>query len=125
MLTFKTQFPISNEKSTHDVIEAGRVWLAKSPHSTLADLMKNRLEIDNELTLESTNESIIFNILKNDYDLGAFRHENLDLNGVRWVTEVVSYKEQDNFWISVQLSVDSELPVERVDQGKGAVPITC
>ena len=34
MLTFKTQFPISNEKSTNDVIEAGRVWLAKSPHST-------------------------------------------------------------------------------------------
>ncbi|MCK2070473.1 hypothetical protein U1437_15540 [Aeromonas caviae] len=118
MLTFKTQFPISNEKSTNDVIEAGRVWLAKSPHSTLAELMENRLKIDNDFTLESINESITFNILKNDYDLGAFRHENLDLNGVRWVTEVVSFKEQDNFWISVQLSVDSELPVERVDQGK-------
>lgn len=118
MLTFKTQFPINNDKNIDDVIEAGRVWLAKSPHSSLAKSMPEKLDFDDEKMLSSINESIQFSILKNDYTLGAFRHENLDSNGVRWVTEVSCSKEKDNFWISVQLSVDSELPVERVEQGK-------
>ncbi len=118
MLTFKTQFPLNNEKDIDHVIEAGRVWLAKSPHSSLAKVMSNATDIGDEWSTKSSNESIIFHRFEDDGHLSAFRHENLDSTGVRWVTEVTSSKKDGEFWVSVQLSADSELPVEKVDQGK-------
>lgn len=117
MLTFKTQFPIDNNKDIDDIIEAGRVWLANSPHSSLSGSMKKAKEIGDEWTTSSDNESVIFHKFE-DASLAAFRHEKLDTGGVRWVTEITSYKNSESFWVSVQLSADSELPVERVDPGK-------
>lgn len=117
MLTFKTQFPIKESKGIQDVIEAGRIWLANSPHSSLSDEMKRAQSICNGWTAKSVNESIQFYVFEAE-NIASFRHENLDESGVRWVTEVASYKNADGFWISVQLSADSELPVERVEQGR-------
>lgn len=118
MLTFKTQFPIDNNKDIDDIIEVGRVWLANSPHSSLSESMKKAKGIGDEWTASSDNESVIFHRFDDDVCLAAFRHENLDSGGVRWVTEVSSHKDSESFWVSVQLSADSELPVERVDPGK-------
>lgn len=118
MLTFKTQFPIDNHKDIDEIIEVGRVWLANSPHSSLSELMKNAKGIGDEWTANSDNELVMFHRFDDDVRVAAFRHENLDSGGVRWVTEVTSHKDSDSFWVSVQLSADSELPVERVDPGK-------
>ncbi|WP_200182276.1 hypothetical protein [Ectothiorhodospira mobilis] len=118
MLTFKTQFPINESKSVDDLFEAGRIWLAGSPHSSLASVMKNATDIRDEWSRESDNEKIRFIKHHNGEEASGFRHENLDLDGMRWVTEVACAKRANNFWISVQLSVDSELPVERIDNGK-------
>jgi len=117
MLTFKTQFPINSQKNIKDIVDVGRVWLSGSPHSTLSSIMRSAGVIENEWSSHSQNESIYFYIFEEE-NIASFRHENLDENGVRWVTEVASYKNNQGFWVSVQLSADSELPVERVDQGK-------
>lgn len=118
MLTFKTQFPINKSRSVDDLFEAGRVWLAGSPHSSLASIMANASNICDEWTSETANEKIRFIKHQDGEEVSALRHENLDNEGMRWVTEVACSKHANEFWISVQLSVDSELPVEKIDYGK-------
>ena len=118
MLTFKTQFPININKSIDDLFEAGRIWLAGSPHSSLSQAMRSASGIDDEWSAESENEKIRFIKFENDEKLSALRHENIDPSGMRWVTEVACAKTVEEFWVSVQLSVDSELPVEKIEYGK-------
>ncbi|HDP88568.1 MAG TPA: hypothetical protein ENN42_01190 [Thioalkalivibrio sp.] len=118
MLTFKTQFPINDSKSVNDLFETGRIWLAGSPHSSLAKIMSEADGIDDEWFRETDNEKIRFIKNENGGQVGALRHENIDSSGLRWVTEVACAKHFDSFWVSVQLSVDSELPVEKIDYGK-------
>lgn len=118
MLTFKTQFPINESKSADDLFETGRIWLSGSPHSSLASIMENATGIGDEWERETVSEKIRFITHQDGEEVSALRHENIDSSGVRWVTEVACAKQEKGFWISVQLSVDSELPVERIEHGK-------
>ena len=118
MLTFKTQFPLNSDKEVDDLFEVGRIWLAGSPYSSLADDMAHATGICDGWTKTNSNEEIKFAKFINGHQLSALRHENLDDSSVRWVTEVACSKTENDFWVSVQLSVDSELPVEKIDYGK-------
>lgn len=118
MITFKTQFPLNTQKDINDLIEAGRAWLAGSPHSELASELRNARSIGDDWSRSTALESILFAKHEENQKLCALRYENTDPSHVRWVTEMVGAKEDDNFWVSIQLSVDSELPAERIDQGK-------
>ncbi|MBD3801323.1 MAG: hypothetical protein IE886_07790 [Campylobacterales bacterium] len=116
MLTFKTQFPINPTKNIDDFIEVGRIWLTNSPHSDLASELSTATEIGDNWSKTSGSESIVFS--KYGDNLSAFRHEKVADNSIRWILEAVASKQQDSFWISIQLSVDSELPVEKLGYGK-------
>ncbi len=118
MLTFKTQFPIDKNMNIEDIIEAGRIWLAGSPHSKLAKILSNEKHITDGCKFTAENETITFHQYSDGEELGAFRHENLDTSGTHWITEVSAAKLNNHFWISIQLSADSELPVEKVEFGK-------
>ncbi|MEW6764247.1 MAG: hypothetical protein AB1344_00490 [Pseudomonadota bacterium] len=118
MLTFKTQFPLNESKSVDDLFETGRIWLAGSPHSSLASIMADATGIGDEWSAEAGGEKIRFIKHQDGEQFSALRHENVDPSGMRWVTEVACAKREKEFWISVQLSVDSELPVEKIDYGK-------
>ncbi|WP_146090506.1 hypothetical protein [Xanthomonas bromi] len=64
-------------------------------------------------------ESISFGMYTSEISSsGGVRHEKNDGDGVRWVTDVIGNKDSNGFWVSVQLNVDSEMPVERLEQGK-------
>jgi len=118
MLTFKTQFPINEKYNAENLIEAGRIWLAGSPYSSLAEVMANAKDIKDGWRVSKEKESIVFANHVNGVNVCGFRHENTDENEMRWVTEVVGFKFQNKFILSVQLDVGSELPVEKIDYGK-------
>ncbi len=118
MLTFKTQFPINEKCGTKELIEAGRIWLAGSPHSSLSEIMTNAKDIKDGWSRSTRSESIVFANHVNGVNVCGFRYENSDENEMRWVTEVVGTKYTNKFLLSVQLDVGSELPVEKIDHGK-------
>ncbi|MEW6692370.1 MAG: hypothetical protein AB1340_06010 [Pseudomonadota bacterium] len=118
MITFKTQFPLNANKDIDDLIEAGRVWIAGSPHSKLANSLRKTSNIGDDWHLATEFESILFARHENGKRLCALRYENIDESSVRWVTEIAGAKDSNEFWVSIQLSVDSELPLERIEQGK-------
>lgn len=116
MLTFKTQFPIHPGTSMSDFMDCCRTWIIGSQHTTLKRAIPEGTR-DGKFGEES--ESISFGHYEASTDAcGGVRYEKTDQDEIRWVTDVIGYKSETQFLVSVQLNVDSELPVERLEQGK-------
>ncbi|RKQ60949.1 hypothetical protein C8E02_0714 [Vogesella indigofera] len=116
MLTFKTQFPIAVTTKMSAFMDCCRTWIIKSPHTKLA----NSIPYDvHEGSFGDEHESVRFALFESaTTSTGGVRYEKTDNDEVRWITDVIGHKSNNSFWVSVQLSVDSELPVERLEQGK-------
>ena len=116
MLTFKTQFPITASTSMSDFMDCCRAWIVGSPHTDLKAEIPERTQ-DGRFGDDS--ESATFGYYESSASAsGGVRYEKTDQDEVRWVTDVVGYKSESRFLVSIQLNVDSELPVERLEQGK-------
>ncbi|MCE5234418.1 MAG: hypothetical protein ABFC67_06955 [Mizugakiibacter sp.] len=116
MLTFKTQFPIASSTTMAEFMDCCRTWIIKSPHTKLAAEIPSDVR---EGKFGDEHESANFGFYESETDSsGGVRYEKTDNDEVRWVTEVIGHKSSGNFLASIQLSVDSELPVERLEQGK-------
>lgn len=116
MLTFKTQFPIAASTDMSEFMDCCRTWIVKSPHTKLANEIPDGTR-DGKYGDE--HESASFGFFESETtSSGGVRYEKTDNDEVRWVTDVIGYRSENNFWASVQLNVDSELPVERLEQGK-------
>jgi len=116
MLTLKTQFVLNPTTSVKDFLAALREWIVRSPHTNLKDEIPVGAQ---EGRFGDDNESATFMTAASEAaHLGGVRHEKTDVDQVRWVTDVVGLKKADRFLVSIQLNVDSELPVERLEQGK-------
>lgn len=118
VLTFKTQFPLDPAKTLEELLECARVWISGSPHSELADEIRNT-KLGDGSSFSSENESVQSALHKDSgRETAGVRYEKREDGEIRWVTDVVGSKSQDGFTVAIQLSVDSELPVERLDQGR-------
>lgn len=116
MLTFKTQFPIAATADISEFMDCCRTWIIKSPHTKLASEIPYGTR---EGKFGDEHESANFGFFGSEISSsGGVRYEKTDNDEVRWVTDVIGHKSESSFWISVQLSVNSELPVERLEQGK-------
>ncbi|MFZ5635344.1 MAG: hypothetical protein ACOY82_02025 [Pseudomonadota bacterium] len=93
-----------------------RTWIIKSPHTALSNTIP---EFINEGKFGNDREFASFGLYEStSTSTGGVRYEKIDEDDVRWVTDVLGNKSDKGFWVSIQLSVDSELPVERLEQGK-------
>lgn len=116
MLTFKTQFPVNAATEMPDFMDCCRTWIVRSPHTKLAQAIP---EGAFEGRFGDEQESAHYGLFTSEHSsTGGVRYEKTDTDEVRWVTDVIGYKFKSGFWVSVQLNVDSELPVERLEQGK-------
>lgn len=116
MLTFKTQFPIHPDAKISDFMDCCRTWIVGSQHTALGDAIPARTR-DGKFGDET--ESISFGHYETNIDAcGGVRYERIDQDDIRWVTDVIGHKSETKFLVSIQLHVDSELPVERLEQGK-------
>lgn len=116
MLTFKTQFPISVSTDMAEFMDCCRTWIVKSPHTKLADQIP---DMAREGRFGDDHEVANFGFFESEIaSSGGVRYEKTDNDKVRWVTDVIGYKTEGSFWVSVQLNVDAELPVDYLEQGK-------
>lgn len=116
MLTFKTQFPLRSDAEMADFMECCKQWISGSPHTLLSDLKcgspQGIYEADGEKAEFLFSHSA-------DSQVGGVKYEKVDSDGVHWATEVVGCRSlSGDFFVSVQLSVDAEIPVERLDGGR-------
>jgi hypothetical protein len=119
LLSLKTQFPINERTEPEQLLEAIRVWIAGSPHYTLAPVMKAQTTLSDEGRHEALGERLLTtSIIQHGKHFCGAQLEKRDNEGRTWLTEVTGCRRDDAFWVSVLLHVDSELPVERLDQGR-------
>lgn len=116
MLTFKTQFPLRSNVEMADFMECCREWITGSPYTLLSGLKGARPEgvheVDGERAEFLASDGA-------DCQLGGVKYEKADNEGIHWATEVVGCKSTSGeFLVSVQLSVDAEVPVEKLDKGR-------
>jgi|LauGreDrversion4_2_1035121.scaffolds.fasta_scaffold53796_2 hypothetical protein len=119
MLTFRAQFPLNPHKSSDDFLAACRKWLGGSPHSELSGIADSlALDSDDDFR-RSELETVRFARSGQDLHLVGMRHEKYQPSeDQRWVLEAVANRNEYSLWCTVQLSVDSGLPVESVEYGK-------
>lgn len=116
MLTFKTQFPINSSTDISEFMDCCRTWIVKSPHTKISSEIP---DVTREGNFGDDHETARFGFFDaQNNSSGGVRYEKTDIDEVRWVTDVIGHKAESGFWVSVQLNVDSELPVERLEQGK-------
>lgn len=116
MLTFRTQFPLRSDVEMADFMECCREWVSGSPHTLLNGLKSGRPEGVHEVDGERAQFLASSGA---DLQLGGIRYEKADDEGVHWTTEVVGCKSTSGeLFVSVQLSVDAEVPVEKLDRGR-------
>lgn len=116
MLTFKAQFPIVSNITIETFMECCRVWIQNSPHTHLKNTIPTNIT-EGKFGNDSESATFASHITEIKSTAGV-RYEKTDNDGVRWVTDVIGHKSEDQFLVSVQLNADSELPVERLEQGK-------
>lgn len=118
MLTFKAQFPVDAARTGTDLLECVRVWLAGSPHSQMRNKLAGLSLSDGE-AVSLDNESLRVSVYRDEgQEIAGARYEKREDDRVTWVTEIVGAKTVDAFDVCVQVSVDSDLPVERLDSGR-------
>lgn len=116
MLTFKTQFPLRDNVEMEEFLACCKDWISGSPFTLLGGALAGGV-IDGRFEVEG--ESAEFK--KADFDdkqIGGVRYEKTDSEGVHWSTDVVACKSDGAFLVAVQLSVDSEVPVENLGKGR-------
>lgn len=116
MLTFKTQFPIAASTTMAEFLECCRTWIRKSPYTKLATSIPD--DASNGKIGDDEESANFASFISDASSTGGVRYEKTDNEDVRWVTDIIGHKGNDTFWVSIQLNVDSELPVERLEQGK-------
>ena len=116
MLTFKTQFPLRSDVEMAEFMNCCKDWISGSPHTLLGSLH----DAKPEGLHEADGERAEFLLSRSSgLLLGGVKYEKADAEGVHWVTEVVGCKSPSGeFFVSVQLSVEAEVPVEKLDKGR-------
>lgn len=118
MLTFKTQFPLNNNKSLDDFFHSCINWIVKSPHTNILESDFNP-SIENEFFFSKEKESIKISSVSIDGNhILGFRYERIDEDNITWITEAVAKKSEDSFIVSIQVIANTELPQERLQFGK-------
>ncbi|MDJ1521774.1 hypothetical protein MF545_06670 [Stenotrophomonas maltophilia] len=116
MLTFKTQFPIRSDLEMASFLDCCRDWIVGSPHSSLASSLP---ATSPNGVYEVAGERAEFISTKVDSNfVSGVRYEKTDSDFTHWTTEVVAFRTEGEFMVAVQLSVDTELPVESLGRGR-------
>ncbi|MEN5425387.1 hypothetical protein ABE522_03290 [Stenotrophomonas pennii] len=100
-----------------DFMDCCKEWIGGSPYSLLVENLHSE-NIDGVYEVEGERAEFLSSASAGD-EVGGVKYEKVDNDGVHWTTEVVGCKSSDgNLFVAVQLSVDAEIPVEKLGKGR-------
>lgn len=123
MLSFATEFPISQGCTTTDFIYAVRVWLLGSPHTRLVEEDLADLAERPETLVEKHDERIGTLVFVSDDEEAAGVSYGKYEDDLEWITAVVFSKKKSDSWVGVQVSRHSERPAANLPTAKKPVVV--
>ena len=123
MLSFATEFPVSNQCSRSDFVQAIKSWVLDSPHTVFDEADMLVLFNDDNSNIQKHNQSInILMIDKNSEFYFGVRHLATDKN-IDWITEIAFSKNNFEAWVSVRTFREVPGPVVQVPAAKKPVVV--
>ncbi len=110
MLKFSTLFPIDNDASIEKLIDVAQKWIVGSPHSQLTDDELSEYAGQEEWQHQVGSETLsIIEANTDNYISAGVRYQKQE-SELRWVTDIVGTKLKSGFYVSVQVSCDTNNP---------------
>ena len=110
MLKFNTLFPVRPEAEVDELISIANTWILGSPHSQLKEeeIESHKNDLEWEYSIDSETLSYIQGSSDENKAFGL-RYLKLE-NDLRWITDIIGSKDDNKFFISVQVSCDTSNP---------------
>ncbi len=121
MLSFATEFPISNARTSADFLESVRSWILGSPHTKLTSALLDNLPSDDEFSVEEQGERLeSLRIVSGSVESSAIRYTKRDTS-LEWVTTVSFSRQQTDSWIGIRTTCESRHPSAHLPPAKKPV----
>lgn len=108
MASFLTEFPITPSKSTNDILNLTLKWISGMNHSKIKHYIDPDKAAGSEYNVSHDSEAITsIRLIDDGKESFGIKYTYSDAGNLRWITEIVSFKSPDEFWISIKGSCDS------------------
>lgn len=119
MLTFATEIPVSQERSTTDLLAVCKTWILGSPYTEFSHVDFDNVNSLEDWSCSKKNESVHFARCETDnLSIGGLRYLKRESTSLEWTTEIVGTKSAESFWVSIRVSCESSAPSIRLPQPK-------
>lgn len=114
MLSFATEFPVEETRTSVDFLVAVREWLLGSPHTAFEAADLSEMDEKDEFSAKKSNELIeALRYEATGSNMAAIRYTKLD-RGLEWVSTIVFSRGQPASWIGIRTSCESPHPAARL-----------
>jgi hypothetical protein len=121
MLSFATEFPVDNGRSSTDFLRAVQAWILGSPHTLLKQKNLEELLAPRESHIQVANERIdTLRFASSDQDAAGVVYSRCD-NGLDWTTNIVFSRAKSDSWVGIRVSCESRHPAARLPPAKKPV----
>jgi hypothetical protein len=121
MIAYRTQFPLSPDKNILDILKIGKKWIAGSPYSKLKSIIEASTDDQSDIDLPSEKETLLvrtINKLSKNEELLGIEYFVIDNNDLEWTTHIVANKSLKSFWVSIEISCESNIPARLLPRPK-------
>ncbi len=121
MLSFATEFPIRDGRTSTDFFKSVEKWLLGSPHTALRQESLDDLLLNDEFVVEGTAERFeSVRVATSNSEAASVRYAKRDAS-FEWVTSIVMAANDGRNWVSIRTSCESQHPSARVPRAKKPV----
>lgn len=122
MISFATEFPVSQNHTWETFLSAIRRWVAGSPHTRLRAEDLEQLGVEQESSVRSgdgaaTEHLEALRLVEDGTQSVASRYRKLD-RGLEWTTTIVFSKTEVESWVGIRVSCESLTAAARLPVAK-------
>lgn len=121
MLSFATDFPVQESRTTQEFLLAAKKWIVSSPHTSINDEDLPTHDESAEWSFKVGNEHVISMQAKNDkYKMAAVKYKRVD-DGLEWTTNIIFSRSARDTWVAARVFCESNHPATRLPIAKKPV----
>jgi hypothetical protein len=121
MLSFATEFPISEGQTTEAFLSAVKDWALGSPHTVLTAEDLSELGAIGQWSTQRGNESVVSLCARDERrESASVRYKRVD-DGLEWTTTVTFSRVGESTWVAIRVFCESNHPATRLPPAKKPV----
>jgi len=121
MLSFATEIPVAEDKSSETFLQAVRDWITGSPHTRFTAADVSAIGSVGQWSASKGNETLYsLRATRDRVDSAAVRYKRTD-DGLEWTTTVTFTRTDRDAWVAIRVFCESTHPATRLPPAKKPV----